>query len=509
MTERRTKDMRRAVSSGGIRETVLPEFIVFINGALVMILEMTGSRVLAPHLGASLVVWTSLIGVVLAFMALGAWFGGRTADRCPSTKRLGLILLGAGATTAAAALMHPSVGAFVVVLFPGLHSAAVAASALLLGVPAALFGMVTPFVIRLRLQSVGTSGRTVGRLYALSTAGSIVGTFFGGFVLIAWFGSTQILFGISAVMTMLAAFAVGRPTLGGGMLFVCLSCAAMFSGSYGAGRPAEGKPVLVETPYNALVIREGRTAEGRLMRVLATDPGKSQAAVYPEQPDELAFPYTRLFAEGAALPSRLSRVLMLGGGGYSMARWLLRPKGPLNGQARLDVVELDPGMTRVAQMYFGIPDDRRLRIFHEDARRFLNRTTETYDLIYVDVFGSEYSVPFHVGTVEAARELRRCTAPGGVVMVNVISALEGEKGRLFQAVFHSLQTAFPHVESFAARPSDGREAQNVILVALTGSDTAWPPALAAHQSVWKDEDIPALTDDYAPVERYALSLFGE
>lgn len=488
---------------------MLPECIVFINGALVMILEMTGSRILAPHLGASLVVWTSLIGVVLAFMALGAWLGGRAADRCPSAKRLGLILLGAGVTTAAAALVHPQVGALVVVLFPGLHAAAVVAAALLLGVPAALFGMVTPFVIRLRLKSVGTSGRTVGRLYALSTAGSIVGTFLGGFVLIAWLGSTQILFGISAVMTALAVFAAGRPTLGEHVLFVCLICAAVFSGSYGVGRLADGKPTLVETPYNALVIREGRTAEGRLMRVLATDPGKSQAAVYPDKPDELAFPYTRLFAEGAALPPRLSRVLMLGGGGYSMARWLLRPDGPLGGQARLDVVELDPGMTRVAQTYFGVPDDRRLRIFHEDARRFLNRTEETYDLIYVDVFGSEYSVPFHVGTVEAARELRRCSVPGGVVMVNVISALEGEKGRLFQAVFHSLQTAFPRVESFAARPLDVREPQNVILIALTGNDKDWPPALAAHQAVWKDEEIPALTDDYAPVERYVFSLLGE
>ncbi len=483
------------------------EVIVFAGGALVMILEMTASRILAPHLGTSLVVWTSLIGVVLAFMALGAWLGGRAADRRPSPRRLACILAGAGVAVAAAAAVHPWVGSRVSDALPGLHAAALTASVLLLGAPSILFGMVTPFVIRLRLKDVDTSGGTVGRLYALSTAGSIAGTFLGGFVLIAWFGSTQILFGVGAAMFVLAALAAGRIGFGGSAAAAALLCSAALSQSYGVPRLADGRPALTETAYNALVVREGRTADGRTVRVLVTDPGKAQAAAYPDHPEELVFPYTRFFGDGAALAANPSRVLMLGGGGYSMARNLLRPGGPLGPEARLDVVELDPGMTRAAREYFGIPDDPRLRIVHEDARRFLNRSTEVYDLIYVDVFGSEFSVPFHTGTVEAAAELRRCTAPGGVVLINIISALEGEGGRLFQAVYGSLRTAFAYVESFAVHDPHSREqAQNIILVAGDAAVTAWPERFAAHRVPPGETDVPPLTDDYAPVERYVLPL---
>ncbi len=484
------------------------EVIACAGGALVMILEMTASRILAPHLGTSLVVWTSLIGVVLAFMALGAWIGGRAADRRPSTRLLARILAAAGLAVAATASVHPWVGARISEAFPGLHAAALTASVLLLGAPSILFGMVTPFVIRLRLKSVGTSGGTVGRLYALSTAGSIAGTFLGGFVLVAWFGSTQILFGVGAAMFILAALAVGRIGFGGAAATAALLCSAALSQSYGVPRLADGRPALTETPYNALIVREGRTADGRAVRVLVTDPGKAQAAVYPDQPEELVFPYTWFFGDGAALMSTPpSRILMLGGGGYSMVRNLLRPAGPLGPGVRLDVVELDPGMTRVAREYFGIPDDPGLRIVHEDARRFLNRSTETYDLIYVDVFSSEFSVPFHTATVEAAAALRRCTSPDGVVLINIISALEGQGGRLLQAVRGSLRTAFAHVETFAVHDPDSRDqAQNIILVAYDAAVPTWPDRFAAHRVIPDEEGVPPLLDDYAPVERYVLPL---
>ena len=155
------------------------EIIAFCCGALVMVLEMVGARVLAPHVGTSAVVWTSLIGVVLACLAVGAWLGGRLADRHLSRRGLAFILTGASLGSALAAGTHRLVGEALSVAITDIHLAAVACALGILALPALCCGMISPYIIRLRIRDVATSGATVGRLYALSTAGSIVGTFLG------------------------------------------------------------------------------------------------------------------------------------------------------------------------------------------------------------------------------------------------------------------------------------------------------------------------------------------
>lgn len=173
------------------------ELTVFCSGALVMILEMVGGRILAPHVGTSAIVWTSLIGVVLAFLALGAWAGGRYADKNLSSRGLGLALALAGLGCAITAFCHNAIGSGITSSVGNLYVAAVAAAIGIFALPAFFFGMITPYVIRLRLAGLDTAGATVGRLYALSTAGSILGTFLGGFVLISWFSSTAILWSVA------------------------------------------------------------------------------------------------------------------------------------------------------------------------------------------------------------------------------------------------------------------------------------------------------------------------
>lgn len=146
---------------------------------------------------------------------------------------------------------------------------------------------------------------------------------------------------------------------------------------------------------------------------MATDPGLHQSGMLLDAPDELYFDYTRFYALGPRHVPGARKVLMLGG------RGLFRAQVAVVGQKRLDaarlrltVVELDPAMTASSRRWFGLRDDPRLTVRHEDARAFLNRQNERYDLVFVDVFNSHYSVPFQMGTVEAARALRRAVAPG-------------------------------------------------------------------------------------------------
>lgn len=508
------------------------ELIVLCAGALVMILEMVGSRALAPHLGTSIVVWTSLIGVVLAFMALGGWAGGRLADRRPTRRGLAAILSAAGASTLLTAALHGEVGAAVASAVSDQRLAGVAAATSLLALPALFCGMVTPYVIRLRLVSLDTSGRTVGRLYALSTTGSIAGTFLGGFILISWFGTTRILFGVAAALLGLALLA--RPR--GFRPVVCLGLAWLI----GAGAVmARSRPWvgawpgmrLIETAYSTLTIMEGSIASasppGRLMRFLSTDPDGCQSAMYLDDRRELALDYTKFYRLGPALRPDAQRVLMLGGGGYSVPRWLLGgERGPAEFpafQPRMDVVELDPGVTWAAREFFGVPDTPRLSVIHEDARVFLNRNRDAYDLVFVDLFNSSYAIPFHVATVEAMAGLRRAVAPGGVALINVIGRLDDDGGRLFAAVHGAIRTHFPETRVFAvSAPADGARLQNIMILAFpeprpdlaglwtgervpAGFAVARP--LLAHQVESSARtDAPPLTDAYAPVERYMLPL---
>ncbi len=501
------------------------ECVVFCSGALVMVLEMAGSRVLAPHLGTSLIVWTSLIGVVLAFLALGAFWGGRLADSRLSRRVLSVILAVAGLSSLVTALMHRDVGHVVASSISNPYAATVAASTALLAVPALFFGMVSPYVIRLRLERLDTSGRTVGRLYALSTAGSIVGTFLGGFVLLAWFTTTQILFGVAGGMILLALLVFPKGSLAMAGLLAWCGAAWYSHGQDDLWAGAWPGLEIVETPYNTLTIAEGfMEGNPRRMRFLSTDPGSCQSAVFVDDPDALALSYTHFYGLGTALKPEASSVLMLGGGGYSVPRWLLAGRSGLSGDFTLDVVELDPGMTRVTREHFGLPDDPRLSVIHQDARIFLNHNAKAYDLVFVDVFGSWYSVPFHMGTVEAMEAMRRAVAPGGLMVMNIISALEGEQGKLFESITASIRQHFAEVHVFAVRaPGHREEVQNIMVLAfpearpdLAATLAQRPPDapgeaqsfrhMLARQVDVGEPKVPALTDAYAPVERYVRSM---
>jgi spermidine synthase len=387
--------------------------------------------------------------------------------------------------------------------------------------------LVPPYVIRLRLDRLDTSGRTVGRLYALSTAGSIVGTFLGGFVLLSWFSTTQILFGVAGGMILLSLAAWPRGVAVAAVLGLFWGGAAWMANARGDLWPGAWPGTkIVESPYNTLMVTEGVLGGSqRLMRFLSTDPGSCQSAIYIDAPDVLALSYTHFYGLGPALKPDARRVLMLGGGGYAVPRWLLAGKSGLApGSLKLDVVEIDPGMTATAKAYFGIPDDPRLSVIHQDARVFLNHNRAQYDLVFVDVFGSWYSVPFQMGTVEAMAELRRAVAPGGMVIMNIISSLEGDKGKLYASISNAIRSAFPETHTFAVRdPSRRGDVQNIMVLAfakprpdLAGLLRSRPPDapgaartlthMLARRVEVKTRDVPALTDAYAPVERYVRPL---
>ncbi len=503
------------------------ELVAFLCGAAVMVLEMAGARLLAPHLGTSIVVWTGLIGVILASLSAGYWLGGRLSDKNPRAALLGGIIFVAACIVALVGLLHGALLELITGSGLRLHAASVVAACLLFCPPGVLLGMVSPYVIRVKIALSGVdaahSGAVIGRFFALSTVGSILGTFLGGYVLISLLGTRLILFSVSGALLISALLVLfmpqGRKKARGkrGAAVACglLFCAACVVGALWLERQALARGLVeVDTRYNHIQVLEQGRGESA-WRYMITDPGTFQSAVRLDDPDSLAANYTRFFALTGLYQPAPERVLMLGGGGYTVPRRLLfeadrRADGRLSA---VDVVEIDPSMTAVARKYFFLREDPRLRIFHEDARIFLNHRAKElrqesgakYDVVLLDTFNSQYAIPFHMCTVESMGAVSAVLSDTGVVAMNIIGAINGEKGRLFRSIYASVSQVFPEVRVFTVHAKNPDLTQNLLLIASKGKPvTPYHPLISWEYTADVPKDMATLTDDFAPVERYAL-----
>jgi spermidine synthase len=205
---------------------------------------------------------------------------------------------------------------------------------------------------------------------------------------------------------------------------------------------------------------------------------------------------------------------MIGGAGYSYPKDYLK-KFP---DARLDVIEIDPMLTELAKRYFNLKDDKRLVIYHEDGRTFLNRTKKKYDVIFGDAFTSYYALPYQLTTRETVQKMYEMLNDDGVILINIISSIEGEKGKFLRAEYATFKTVFPQVYLFPVNEfNDGSKVQNIMLIALKSKQKPAfrnnDPELNKYlQHLWKTEikkDVPILTDDYAPVDAYTMKIIKE
>ena len=223
--------------------------------------------------------------------------------------------------------------------------------------------------------------------------------------------------------------------------------------------------------------------------------------------DELVNEYTKYFNLAEYFKPNFKKTLMFGGAGYSYPKSFLF-RYP---EAKIDVVEIDPKITELAKKHFKLKEDPRLTIYHEDGRVFLNKTQEKYDVIFGDAFSSHYSIPFQLTTKEAVQKKYDILNDDGVVVLNIISAIEGERGKFLRAEYATYKSIFPRVYLFPVTgPDNGDSVQNVILVALKSEkDIVFKSAnLEINEylrHLWKktvDADTPILTDDFAPVDYY-------
>lgn len=240
---------------------------------------------------------------------------------------------------------------------------------------------------------------------------------------------------------------------------------------------------------------------------------ESNSAMFLER-QGLVFEYTKYYRLAEHFNPGFQTALMFGGAAYSYPKDFIENYD----SATLDVVEIDPKLTELAREYFELQDNPRLNIIHEDGRTYLNKTEKKYDIIFGDAFTSFYSIPYQLTTIEAVAKTYNSLNEGGVAIINIATAIEGNAGKFLRAELATYQEYFPQTFIFPVSfPNNGDFFQNVILVAIKSetpaSLTSDNPEYNKYLShLWTKEipkDLPVLTDEHAPVDYYINQAVNE
>jgi spermidine synthase len=424
--------------------------LVFVVGAGSLGAEIAAVRLLAPSFGASTIVWANTIGVVLVALSLGYWLGGRLADRRPTMRGLCLLaLIAAGLLAlvpfaadplldvAVDALDEISAGAFVGSLLAVL---------VLVAVPVLLLGAVSPYALRLAVSSVEEAGSVAGRLYAVSTAGSLLGTLGSALLLIPLIGTrrTFLVFALAiAVVAVWGLRPVRRYALAPAAIVVLI---ALPVGAIKADA-RDGRVIYeTETPYQYARVVE----EDGGVRTLELNEGQADHSLCRAEcdagsagPRDPRSVLTDSYWDGNLVLGFLAserppgRIAILGdaAGTTSRAFEEFFPR------TRVDGVEIDPKLSEIGRRYFDM-NNPRLHLYHEDARPFLRRHDVRYDEIQLDAYRQPY-IPFYLTTKEFFETVRERLRPGGTLIVNV-GHPEGQD-ELERVVSATIGAVFPHV----------------------------------------------------------------
>ncbi len=470
--------------------------LVFVSSAAVLVLEILAARLLAPYVGVTLEVYTSIIGVILAGIAVGSWWGGRAADRVDPRTMIGPLIVAGGILALVTIPLVDGLGA-------GLRGAGATTTVVLtfagFFAPAAVLTAVTPAIVKIQLESLDETGRVVGRLSAIGTAGAIFGTFVTGFVLVAALPTRPVI-RIVGVGLIVLGVVVGlwlqraRTNVAATTLGLLLAGAISFAAAH---------PCDHESAYYCARIEQ----VGEDQYVLWLDTLR-HSHVDLADPSHLEFAYTGWFGDAItsfAPDRRPLDVLHVGGGALTMPRWL-RVVHP---GSTSTVLELDALLVDLAVDELGFEPGPDVTILTGDARTTLDLVAPgSHDVVIGDAFGG-VAVPWHLATREFTQALHERLRPGGIYVMNVLD--HGPKDFL-RAQVATVSDVFTHVAVISRpgafeRPHAEVGGNHVVVASDAPFDltTTYTVIDGADLDQFTG-DAAVLTDDFAPVDQLLTPL---
>lgn len=501
---------------------------IVVANASVMAIEIAAGRLMSRYYGQSLYTWTSVIGVVLAGMSFGSCLGGRWADRYRNRAVLATLFVSSSITSVLILTITNAIQKTQVLALFSWPIQIASHAALTLFIPSLLMGAVSPVVVKMALERGYGAGRTVGNLYAWASLGSIAGTFLAGYWLIALVGMAMTIFICSCSLVIMAVLYGRRSVASWSWAMLCLLAAvgSVFPAAPGIRfiplavslrlLPAPGTVYLDESQYSYISVLAD--AEDPDIRQMVLDK-LIHSKINLKDPRDLRYEYEWIYAavmDKIVPPEKPVTAMVIGGGGYAFPHYLevARPG------SYIEVSEIDPAVTEAAHAAFGFPRDTAVKVFDTDARRRVDdltrdkraqRPVPTFDLIFGDSI-NDYSVPYHLTTVEFNQRLAELLSEDGAYVLNLIDMFNS--GRFLAAIVNTCRQTFPHVTVFrCGTQSNERETFIVVCSRKPVDLDSVPDELRAKYpyagSIVSPDEIDKLmrrtgnillTDNFAPVD---------
>jgi predicted membrane-bound spermidine synthase len=464
------------------------EIIAFVTGFTLMVYELVASRILAPSIGSSTYVWTSVIGVIIAALSLGYAAGGWLADTRTRKLDIAWLLLACAISVLGTLVFADGILELISGTALDARVKGLLAATILFTPTSFLLGTLSPYLVRLHTESLDVAGRSVASLSALNAVGGIIGTFSAGFLFFGYFGSQQTL-GLVVAVLLAASWLILPSAFWRQRALACVAVILLVATTMVPAASAQ-TIASIDTPSTHYEIKDMQV-NGKPARILAMGPEGWQSGIYLEEAGELPFYYTQVMA-GMAHASSPKSMLVLGGGALTLPAYLAN-RHP---HAQVDVVEIDPQLESIATKYFGFEPVPNLRVITADGRAFLNANTTKYDMIFVDIF-SDTDLPFATTTTQYVQALHKSLAADGTVVVNIIGSDNKDCLPMLGALNSTYSKTFAYREAFPSNPDALYVRQNITAIYANKKPT-WTMYYI------RGTQLPTgriLTDNYAPVER--------
>jgi spermidine synthase len=500
--------------------------IMFIASFCSLVIEMVAGRILAPFVGVSIYTWTSIIGVILAGISIGAYIGGKLVDRFPFRKTLGWLLLLSGIAALTIIPLTNLVASYRFNL--PLMIRIFIVTMVIFFLPGCILGTISPVVVRLTLKNLENAGNVIGKIYAVSTLGAIIGTFATGFLLISWMGTRSIILTMGIILILAALFS--------GALFKTRKAIAIFAiiaaPCIWAVYAFAYKIPLKENTY---FYKESDYYTIKLMTTTSSDQTTSLKAmvldnlihsyVCLEDPLHIEYEYERIYSDVLKWKFKKDqnfKSLTIGGGGYTFPRYM----EVVYPNAQIDVVEIDPEVTNIVYKHLGLSANTRIKSYNTDGRWFVMNHKEKYDLIFTDAY-NDLSIPYHLTTKEFVAQLKSILNPDGLIMSNIIDNFQ--VGAFLPSYIKTLREVFgpKNVYLLSVSPNfENTRISTFIVIAGNGnldiqdfddhvksnlggnSTSVVVPDHLMGEFMTKRSPITIL-DDYAPVDNLIAPIFEE